>query len=305
MMNQSEALNGTRTVIDVRHRGGLGVHSIEFNDGINSVSVYERLKGSIREIAADFSVEQQEGQLRVQHSGTSDEWLESIVPYVATILTDEIVERYESQLMIQKFKKSHALKDRTEQEQVMELMKAILSGERTEIPIGKRVNQRVDALYHCVYRHLQQYSVFQWNPFLNFCIGSYIHYLDDLTAAVLEEYTLEQEYQTIVEQLRSYVESSEPQCTEVHLWYPNQTEFRFCDQSGVEWGLARRTHHTDGTLVFEEGLLPKERIISPIASLAPKRLYVYTDRDDGVILTLRNIFQERINLRAFEQWEFV
>ncbi|GAJ99351.1 hypothetical protein JCM19055_2345 [Geomicrobium sp. JCM 19055] len=57
-------------------------------------------------------------------------------------------------------------------------------------------------------------------------------------------------------------------------------------------------------LVFEEGVLPAEMIISPIASVAPKRLYVYTDCDDGVIQTLRNIFQERINLRSFTQWEF-
>ncbi|WP_160112447.1 sporulation protein YtxC [Salicibibacter kimchii] len=282
--------------------------AIEFTHGHDCARVYDRVKRELSRLKdiPSFSLYMHSNQdvIHCRYDGSDLEWKHSVRPYVAAVLTDEIIQRYEVLFVEKLIKEHYQYREPNEREQVMELARDMLAGERPEIPEARRSAERKTVLYLAIHEYLSNQSVFYWNPFLTFCIGNYERYLQYLTEVVIEEYQMEQEYQTVVDELRSYVEIVQPKVQELHLWYENRDHFWLVDMEGNQWGPQQRMKHTESTLVFEKGLPPTERIISPIASIAPKRLYIYTSQDDGVIQTLRAIFQERLNARSFAQWHF-
>ncbi|GAK09713.1 putative sporulation protein YtxC [Geomicrobium sp. JCM 19038] len=279
--------------------------TIEFTHSKDCNKVVDRMKNGLAHLYTPCTISQtKETEMRYEYQGDKNEWEQSVRPFIAAVITDEMMANYETDWLARRINRRFNYCDPSVLEHVIECTKAILSGEHSDIPEAKKITKRMDAFYESVHQHLIDKDTFHWQPFMQFCIGKYIHYLDELSDAIFEEYQMEQEYQTLVDTLRTFVHGATPLSTELHLWYPGRERFKLCDGNGNEWNAIERLRNTKSMLVFEEGVLPAEMIISPIASVAPKRLYVYTDCDDGVIQTLRNIFQERINLRSFTQWEF-
>ncbi|MBB6448211.1 putative sporulation protein YtxC [Geomicrobium halophilum] len=280
--------------------------AIEFMHGQDCARVYNRVKKELSMLTAvsSFSLKMYKAKdvIHCEYEGSDLEWEHGVRPYMAAVLTDDIVQRYEVTLIEKLIKERYHFRDPNEREQIMELARSLLAGERPEVPEARKSSERKTVLYHAIYDHLSHRSVFYWNPFLTFCTGNYERYLKRLAEIVIEEYQMEQEYQTVVDSLRSHVEKASAITSELHLWYESRDYFLLVDQDGDEWGPPSRLQYIKAELVFEEGLQPSEMIISPIASIAPKRLYIYTAQDDGVIQTLRTIFQERIHVRSFEHW---
>ncbi|QQK81065.1 hypothetical protein HUG20_14945 [Salicibibacter cibi] len=282
--------------------------AIEFTHGHDCARVYDRVKSELSRLTVfstlPFQMHFNHDVIHCRYKGSDMEWEHSVRPYVAAVLTDDIIQRYEVSFIEKLIKERYQFREPNEREQVMELARDMLAGERPEIPEAKRSAERKTVLYLAIHEQLSNRSVFYWNPFLTFCTGNYERYLQHLAEVVIDEYQMEQEYQTVVDELRSHVEKATPKMQELHLWYENREYFCMVDKEGNEWGPNQRMKYTESALVFEEGLQPTEMIISPIASIAPRRLYIYTSQDDGVIQTLRAIFQERLNARSFAQWTF-
>ncbi|WP_160141685.1 sporulation protein YtxC [Salicibibacter halophilus] len=282
--------------------------AIEFTHGHDCARVYDRVKRELSRLVEfpSFSLHMHSNQdvIHCRYDGSDMEWEHSVRPYMAAVLTDDIIQQYEISFIEKLIKECYQFREPNEREQVMELAREMLAGERPEIPEARRPAKRKTILYLAIHEHLSYRSVFYWNPFLTFCTGNYERYLQHLAEVVIDEYEMEQEYQTVVDELRSHVEYATPKIQELHLWYENRDYFWLVDKEGNKWGAKQRMRYTESALVFEEGLQPAEMIISPIASIAPKRLYIYTSQDDGVIQTLRTIFQERLNARSFAQWQF-
>ncbi|WP_218126257.1 putative sporulation protein YtxC [Natribacillus halophilus] len=282
--------------------------AIEFNHDHDCARVYARVEKELAKLTAfpsfSLQLQQNEDVIHCRHDGSDMEWEHGIRPYMAAVLTEDIMQRYEISLLEKLIKKRFQFRDPDEREQVMELARELLAGERPEIPETRNAAERKTSLYQAINEYLSDSSVFYWNPFLTFCTGNYERYLARLAEVVIDEYQMEQEYQTVVDTLRSYVERTAPATKHLHLWYENSEYFWLVDANGHEWGPEKRMKHTESALIFEDGLQPMEMIVSPIASIAPQHLYIYTAQDDGVIQTLRAIFQERLNVRPFEQWGF-
>ncbi len=119
--------------------------------------------------------------------------------------------------------------------------------------------------------------------------------LIDCVEIAIDEYLLEQEYQNMIEDFRRFVQVTKPKHEIIYVVHNHS--FTFYDSSFCRLTKEELLFYLKEELVFEQGIEIDEMVLSPLVSLAPKKLHVFSDiHEHGVILSLQAIFQERMSL---------
>ncbi|MFC5712738.1 sporulation protein YtxC [Thalassorhabdus alkalitolerans] len=273
--------------------------SIMFNCREESSHVYNLFEKAVSEFEERGlnigSVTKKESTLFWSYNGTKEEWEHGILPYISAVLTKHVVDTKESEWLLTNIQDVFLYNDVEVAAEILEMAFSVLDGKKAEMPVYSHFYHRECFIYQPLLEDLRKNKQLQWEPFLTFRIGKYFSCLLHALECAIDEYKWEQEYQTMVESFRDFVNRTVPAVPVVHLVYGEKV--RFFDENYNEITTQMRMRCLVKDLVFEKELLPEEMVISPLVSMAPELLHIYSNSDEhGVIKTLQAVFQERVKV---------
>ncbi|WP_240374644.1 sporulation protein YtxC [Bacillus piscicola] len=233
-----------------------------------------------------------------EFTGTEEEWQESMIPYLASVLCDYMIEKHELK-WVKQYIERHFFSEE-EAPAITDIADSLLDGERVEIPIATLLKKRKHFVYQEITDEIKHSAEILWTPLLTFRFASYHHLLMEAAAAAIEEYKWEQEYQTMIESCRHFLKHNQSIHREIHVLLEERPVFT--NEKGERIDQWTRLQHVRPTLVFEKQLPFEYMVVSPVVSFAPEVLHVYTDGDEGVVQTLRMIFQENMIVHPRNSW---
>jgi putative sporulation protein YtxC len=218
-----------------------------------------------------------------------------IKPFLTEVLKKHVIEAKEEVWLLDIIKDVFFYDDPQEQAEILAMAKSILSGERLDLPNVKKLFLTEKLIDNAFKDFITKDSKFCYESFLTFRLRGYFDRLIDCVEMAIDEFQLEQEYQNLVENLRYYLKKRTSKLTCVHLVI--DSNFTFYDEYLNKLPAEKLEEYLDRSIIFEKGIPIQEMVISPLVSIAPKVIHIYSDElDKGVIHSIRNIFQERVKL---------
>ncbi|MFC0469507.1 putative sporulation protein YtxC [Halalkalibacter kiskunsagensis] len=228
---------------------------------------------------------------------------DSFHPLLSSVLTDYVISTKEDEWLLDIIENMFYFTDEEEQEQILTVARSILEGDRNDLPQMKPFFNRREFIYHAFSNHLEEETTFYYEPFLTFRLRDYGEMLIDCVEIAIDEYMLEQEYQNMIEDFRQFVQSKRSKLDMVYVVHDGS--FTFYDEHFRRMTREELLFHLQDDLVFEQEVDVEDMVISPLVSMVPNRVHVFSDDPDhGVILSIQAIFQERMKLfplKAYEQ----
>lgn len=143
---------------------------------------------------------------------------------------------------------------------------------------------------------------FSFSSYVRFRLRTYREMVARLAEVAIEEYKMEQEYQMFIETLRQQVSDRKSRLSCVHLIFDES--FIFYDDKGRRLKQERLVQYIDEELLKQKDVYIDTKVIAPLLSISPKKIYLYTkEQDHNMIVTLRNVFQERVQLHGLHEFE--
>lgn len=230
--------------------------------------------------------------IKVEESFDFDE---TIKPVITELLKKHVIETKEEIWLLDIIQNIFFYDGREEQSEILAMAKSILSGERLDLPNVTKLFQTEKIIHDAFMDFLTRDCNFCYESFLTFRLRGYLDKLIDCVEMAIDEYQLEQEYQNLVETFRYYLKKKAPKLTCVHLVIDDN--FTFYDEYFHQLPSERLEEYLDRGIIFEKGIPIQEMVISPLVSIAPQEIHLYSDEiDNGVIHSIQNIFQERVKL---------
>ncbi|PFW17288.1 putative sporulation protein YtxC [Bacillus cereus] len=143
---------------------------------------------------------------------------------------------------------------------------------------------------------------FSFSSYVRFRLRTYREMVARLAEVAIDEYKMEQEYQMFIETLRQQVSGRKSRLSCVHLIFDES--FIFYDDKGRRLKQERLVQYIDEELLKQKDVYIDTKVIAPLLSISPKKVYLYTkEQDHNMIVTLRNVFQERVQLHGLHEFE--
>ncbi|WP_247747150.1 putative sporulation protein YtxC [Alkalihalobacillus sp. BA299] len=290
---------GANKLFNSSVKGDLPLISIQFESQHDCQQVYNQLTRYMSkytqlgvQVTLDIAKGQEEATLFIHYEDTNIDFYDSFHPLLASILSHYVIETKEEDWLLEIIESMFYFKDPEEQEQILSIACEIINGYRDDIPSISCFRERENYLYEAFASNIDEHTTFYYEPFLTFRLKDYCEILIDCVEIAIDEYLLEQEYQNIVESLRNYLKSAPKKMKELHLVYDGH--FSFYNSSFRKISREEKEHFLEEALVFEGDLDIEEMVVSPLVSINPEIVSIYTDDvDQGIIYTLQTIFQER------------
>lgn len=201
----------------------------------------------------------------------------------------------ESHIILSIIEKQFYFVDQDEQQQILHIAQSIMEGERSEIPEVKHFPPREQLLISALKNFLHPDQSFTVESFIQFRLSDYMTRLTEYVGISIEEYKMEQEYQNFIESLRDYVISNEPKLSVLHLLHDDG--FQIFNEQFIEMKKPELKRWLDREFIFQHPMYIDSQLLAPLVSIAPLKVYIYSDdQEEGMILTIQNIFQERVRL---------
>lgn len=193
---------------------------------------------------------------------------------------------------------TYYFKDVEEQEQILCILQSLLLGERSDIPNLPSVEQRENILENVMDAFFEKPISFSFDSFLTFRLKKYFESIHIYLESAIDEYKLEQEYQSFIHQLRNLLTTTEPKMEELHLLY--QYQFDFYDKTFKLIPKSQLIKYMNRTHFNNYSYYIDSVVLAPLVSISPKKLYLYTDNaEHQLVETIKNIFEERVVVLPF------
>lgn len=191
--------------------------------------------------------------------------------------------------------------EREEIEAIMEIAGSIIEGEKLA---GD--NEEMDAARLLIAESLKPVITaglsFSFESFVTFRLKPLLDSAVRYAEKAIDEYKLEQEYQSFQAALRDCLQRQKPKLDRLYVRHEGSS-MTFYDPD------RRRLSHRElqgmidkklfsGTLMYLDSTA-----LAPLISIAPSHLTIYTDEaEDGLIQTIIRLFEERIVIRKFSSF---
>lgn len=143
--------------------------------------------------------------------------------------------------------------------------------ERPDIP-NLSHPEKCDAVLEQIMESFFQKPVsFSFDSFLTFRLKQYFEKLHTYLEAAIDEYKLEQEYQSFVHQLREMLVSTESKLDELHLVY--QYHFDFYDKTFTHIPRSQLIKYMNRTHFNSYSYYIDSVVLAPLVSIAPKNYF--------------------------------
>lgn len=224
----------------------------------------------------------------------------SIDEFIKPIVAQFILECKENECLIAIIKGNYYFLDQEEQQQILHLAHSVIEGEIV-IPSLQDKPPRE----HCIHQELAEIPMssgsFSIRSFMTFRLAQYHERLREYVESAIEEYKMEQEYQSFIQSLRDYVNKNEPKLEKVHIVHDHYFtiwELRYMSEKD-------KKSYIDRQFIKEHPMYIDSQLLAPLVSIAPLQIELYTkDIEHAMVQTIQNIFQERVrlySLKAFKE----
>ncbi|MCK0471361.1 putative sporulation protein YtxC [Halalkalibacter sp. APA_J-10(15)] len=240
--------------------------------------------------------------LLIEYKQKEVDFYEAFHPFIVSILTDYVIDSQEEEWLLDIIETMFYFQDEEEKRQIVSIANAILEGDRKDLPrVNDLVNRR-SLIYEAFATHLEEETDFYYEPFLTFRLREYGECLIDCIELAIDEYMLEQEYQNMIEGFRHYVQDHKAKMDIVYLIH--NESFTFLDEQFRKLTRDELLFYLNDDIVFEQEIEIEEMVISPLVSMLPKTVHIFSDDPDhGVIMSIQSIFQERLHVYPLKVYE--
>ncbi|MFD1018992.1 sporulation protein YtxC [Thalassobacillus hwangdonensis] len=150
---------------------------------------------------------------------------------------------------------------------------------------------------------IQLKAALSFDDMMSFCFKHHRMLLLDYIGSAIDEFKREEDYQSWVDSLRTYMTKKESLVEEMHVLH--RRSFYFFEKNGkriAKEELEAQMNKEPVHLFLGDR---EDGMISPLLIYAPKRLFIYgTDPSDPKVQTIINIFQEKALYKPKEQFPF-
>ncbi|MTH52893.1 putative sporulation protein YtxC [Bacillus mangrovi] len=262
---------------------------ISFESEQEAQSFYMWLAGRAGEAGMSVTMEQPASVEIIAGDG-------EIRSFLIPLLSEYITEKMESLWILSILENQFYFTDTDELQQILNISQSIMEGERTDIPNVERFSGKEEFVKETLGQFIQPGLRFSFHSFVRFRLSGYMHKLKRYAEAAIEEYKLEQEYQSFIQLLREYVIQKHPLLAEVHVFH--RRHFLIYNGEYKEMTDTELRRVTDRDLLCRHPVYIDTALLAPLVSMAPGRIFLYSDDPDhGMIQTIQNVFQERVMLR--------
>jgi putative sporulation protein YtxC len=217
--------------------------------------------------------------------------------YVASALSDVIVEKWESDLIRKMIRGSYSYFSRDEQDQILDYTGRTLNGTGSESRQWYKVNRKSQIL-HKLRDYLDTADELVIEGFVTFRLRDYLEELEDAVDRAVDEFLMEREYREFIRLLKYFVDVQEPRLDHVHVLLRRGGSFKLIDDDGG----AIKSESLEEFVVemVESDVNYEDLLISALITLAPRSLTIHAqdlsgERDEALD-TIMGVFGERVRI---------
>ena len=217
----------------------------------------------------------------------ADKWLSLLSEVFHSFLLEEKMRLVLKQIIIGKF----FYREQEEIDAIIEIASSIIEGERSDskCTLFSKEKQLIEEGLESI---LAGKVSFSFDSFTTFRLRSFQHTLEKYAVRAIDEYKLEQDYQNFIAMLRDCLHGQEAKLSRLHL--VNHDGFQFYDHELNRLNRPTLNSMIERKLLTKNSLFLDTVILAPLLSIAPDRLFIYTDdKEEGLIQTMARIFEER------------
>ena len=215
--------------------------------------------------------------------------------YVASALSDVIVENWEQELLHKVIRGTYYYFTHDEQETIFRYAGRNLAGSVGVADNGHlyRVNRKAQVM-HRLRDYLDGADELVLEGFVTFRLRDYVEELEDAVDRAVDDFLMEREYREFVRLLKYFVDVQEPRMDHVHVLIRPGGSFKLVDDDGS----AIKSEYLEEFVVemVESEVNYEDLLISALITLAPRAVTVHTRETewDESIETIKGVFGERV-----------
>ncbi|MFJ8529886.1 putative sporulation protein YtxC [Bacillus sp. NPDC094106] len=261
--------------------------------------VYQQLMGRTKELYKETSVYLYEQKVVIHIPICESYYIEKVL---IPVLLYFIVNIKQNEWLRAILKEKFFYEEQEECHQILHMAHEILKGKRKGIARDLTRNKIESRIVSSLKGWLSDPLSFSFSSYVRFRLRTYREMVARLAEVAIDEYKMEQEYQMFIEMLRQQVSSRKARLSCLHLVFDES--FIFYDEKGARLKQERLVKYIDEGLFKQKDVYIDTKVIAPLLSIAPKVIYLYTkEQDHNMIVTLQNVFQERVQLYALHEFE--
>ncbi|KYD21627.1 putative sporulation protein YtxC [Caldibacillus debilis] len=185
--------------------------------------------------------------------------------------------------------------DPLERRQIIEMAEMILKGKRKDVPVKVALSEEEKLIEETLDEWLANRQPLSLKALAAFRLKDYFKKLDLLIETAIDEYKLEQEYQSFIQCLREYLNGRTPKMEKIYL--SHDEGFRLFDGEGRELKRSDLQKLLDRKLLVNFPVYVDSMILAPLLSIAPERILLFTaDPEQGIVQTIKSIFEEKLTV---------
>ncbi len=228
-------------------------------------------------------------------------WDISLEQIIIPGLIQFIIGHKEQLMIVKMLKENYFFSEEEEQQQILHIAQSIIEGQRHEIPKVQKLTSRELFVREALEDFLQPDLYFTFSSFQKFRLQKYFNCLREYVELAIEEYKMEQEYQSFVQSLRDYLCKKDSKIQRVNIVY--NREYKIYNENKCIIPEAALKQYIDKDFVYKHPMYIDSQLLAPLVSMAPIGISLYTnDSLDGMIQTIQNIFEERVVIHRLEDF---
>lgn len=268
---------------------------IFFNEPIDAAYVYEQLQKQLEKQSKPYFLRRHKlNTVLITFPHKTEELIKGIL--VPTLVRFILLQKEDK--WIQSILHTSFLYEDDELQQIIPIAQSLLRGTRSNIPNQKRIRKSKQLVTKALLQYMKDGICFSFDSFITFRLKEYHKQLEYVSEIAIDEYKLENEYQNLIESLRQNVIKTESIIPFVHIVYDGK--FTVYDNSYHP--ISREVLKEYGQWAEHREYIDNE-IIIPLTAIAPKKIHLYTTTVDlAIIVTIQNIFQERVQIHTLQEF---
>ncbi|MEI5905505.1 putative sporulation protein YtxC [Bacillus spongiae] len=186
--------------------------------------------------------------------------------------------------------------DEGEHEHVLQIVLEMFLGEREELVSLLNQWDEDSFIQGAIEGLIGGNGPISFDSFVKFRLKEYQNRIIQYVEIAIDEYKMEQDYQMFIQTLREYIFEKEGKIKSVHVYLLDHKSIFYSDEL-KEMKRDELISKLDKRLFINHPLYIDSVTIAPLLSLAPKKIYLYTSKEEnGLVRTIKNIFEERVEI---------
>lgn len=217
------------------------------------------------------------------------EHAELFYDYIANLLTDIILNFYESKLIKKIINFNYFYFSESEKKQIYNLCIESLAEYD-----NFSANSRSNIIFYLLKEYIIENKCVILDGFINFRLKEYIKILDEVVETCVKSYIIAKEYTEFINLLKIYINSNSSSNEVVHLIYFNQESILLDNNKKIinfNYDISNTKYLSDISFSTNDFCL------NTLLNILPKKIYIHLldGNEDEFIKTLSSIFESRIS----------